>query len=91
MDSLKLSERIDRHFPLPNSNRGFLPSRFFKTLILMQHEGSFQLDDVRNIDKDKGLCAVLNLKQLPKATTIGDWLRRMGGYDGFQDAWVKVS
>jgi len=91
MDSLKLSERIDHHFPLPNSNRGFLPSRFFKTLILMQHEGSFHLDDVRNIEDDTGLRAVLNLKQLPKATTIGDWLRRMGDYDQTQDAWVKVN
>ena len=28
MDSLNLSERIDKHFPLPKSNRGCCPSEF---------------------------------------------------------------
>ncbi len=44
MDSLNLSERIDKHFPRPKSNRGCQPSEFIKTFILMQHEGSFHLD-----------------------------------------------
>ena len=44
MDSLSLTERIDQHFPQPKSNRGYRPSEFIKTLILMQHEGSFHLD-----------------------------------------------
>jgi hypothetical protein len=91
MNSLKFSERIDHHFPLPGSNRGFLPSQFIKTLILMQHEGSFHLDDVRNIDEDAALRAVLNLKTLPKSTTLGDWLRRLGEHAGIQDAWVNVN
>ncbi len=38
MQTLKLSERLDRHFPLPKSNRGFKPSQFIQTLILMPHE-----------------------------------------------------
>ena len=91
MNSLKLSERIDQHFPLPNSNRGFLPSQFLKTLILMQHEGSFRLDDVRTIQDDTALRAVLGLTHLPKATTLGDWLRRMGNHSQMQDAWVSVN
>ena len=91
MDSLKLSEPIDYHFPLPNSNRNFLPSQFIKILILMQHEGSFHLDDVRNIQEDTALRAVLNLKQLPKSTTLGNWLRRLGNHPGIQDAWVNVN
>jgi hypothetical protein len=41
MESLKLDERIDPHFPQPNSNRGFQPSEFIKALELMQHEGRF--------------------------------------------------
>jgi len=85
MDSLSLAERIDQHFPLPKSNRGFRPSE------LMQHEGSFHLDDIRHLQDDEALRTVLDLNTLPKATTLGDWLRRMGGQPQINDAWVKVN
>ena len=91
MDSLMLAERIDKHFPLPKSNRGFRPSEFIKTFILMQHEGSFHLDDVRHLQEDEALRTVLNLSKLPKATTLGDWLRRMGGQPQIIESWVKVN
>ena len=91
MDSLNLAERIDQHFPLPNSNRGFRPSEVIKTFILMQHEGSFHLDDVRHIHDDEALRMVLDLGKLPRATTLGDWLRRMGSQPQIQEAWVKVN
>jgi hypothetical protein len=91
MDSLSLTERIDGHFPSPNSNRGYKASEFIKTLILMQHEGSFHLDDVRHIQDDDALRTILDLDSLPKATTLGDWLRRMGNQPQTQAAWVKVN
>jgi hypothetical protein len=91
MDSLSLAERIDRYFPQPKSNRGYQPSEIIKTLILMQHEGSFHLDDVRHIQDDEALRIVLDLKKLPQATTLGDWLRRIGNQPQIQDAWVKVN
>jgi len=91
MDSLSLAERIDHHFPQPNSNRGFRPSEFIMTFILMQHEGSFHLDDIRHIQDDEALRSVLDLNRLPKATTLGDWLRRMGDQPQIRDAWVKVN
>ncbi len=46
MEQLNLAEWVDQCFPLPSSNRGFNPSVFIQTLILMQHEGSFHLEDV---------------------------------------------
>lgn len=91
MDTLDLAERIDKHFPQPNSNRGFQPSEFIQAFILMQHEGSFHLDDIRHIQDDEALRHVLDLNRLPKATTLGDWLRRMGSQPQFRDAWVKVN
>jgi hypothetical protein len=91
MESLSLAERIDQHFPQPKSNRGYKPSEFIKTLILMQHEGSFHLDDIRHIQDDEALRTVLDLNKLPQATTLGDWLRRMGNQPQIQDAWVKVN
>jgi hypothetical protein len=91
MDSLRLGARIDQHFPLPCSNRGYKPSEFIKTLILMQHEGSFHMDDVRHLQDDDALRTVLDIKTLPQATTLGDWLRRMGRQTQVRDAWVKVN
>ena len=78
MESLQLSERIDQLLPQPKSNRGFKPSVFVQTFILMLHEGSFHLDDVRHLSDDKALRSVLDLKDIPQACTLGAWLRRMG-------------
>ena len=91
METLNLAERIDQHFPLPKSNRGYKPSTFIKTLILMQHEGSFHLDDIRHLQEDEALRTVLNLDKLPSATTLGDWLRRMSKVPSIEDAWVAVN
>ena len=57
----------------------------------MQHEGGFRLDDVRHIQEDDALRTVLGIDQLPQATTLGDWLRRLGAQPHIQDAWVKVN
>ena len=78
MNSLGLADRIDACFPQPGSNRGFKPSVFMETLILMQHEGGFHLDDVRYIQEDAALQTVLGLEQIPQAASLGNWLRRMG-------------
>lgn len=91
MESINLSERIDKYFPAPKSNRGFKPSTFIETLILMQHEGSFHLDDVRHIQDDKALRTVLGLKNIPQATSLGSWLRRMGNDNQSLAAWHKVN
>lgn len=91
LQTLNLSERIDQHFPLPNSNRGYLPSVYVQTLMLMQHEGSFHLDDIRRLKDDEALCEVLELGVLPSATTLGDWLRRMGKAPNIDGAWVAVN
>ncbi len=91
LELLNLAQRIDQYFPLPNSNRGYPPSVFIQTLVLMQHEGSFHLDDVRHIQDDAALRQVLNLKTLPSATTMGDWLRRAGNDPRVIDAWVTVN
>lgn len=91
MESIGLSERIDQQFPSPKSNRGFSPSTFVETLILMQHEGGFHLDDVRHIRDDKALRTVLGLKKMPQASSLGSWLRRMGKDNHSAIAWREVN
>lgn len=91
MEQLKLSDLIDQHFPLPQSNRGFKPSVFMQTLILMQHEGSFHLDDVRHLNDDDALREILELKTIPQANTLGNWLRKMGEHTDSFSAWESVN
>jgi hypothetical protein len=91
MDSLNLAERINQAFPLPKSNRGFKPSAFIQTLILMQHEGSFRLDDVRNLHDDSALRTVLSLDKIPKTSALGGWLRRIGNREQASINWTTVN
>lgn len=78
MNRLQLGACVDKHFPQPKSNRGFKPSRYIQTFMLMQHEGGKHLDDVRLLKEDQGLGAVLPVADFPCATTLGQWLRRQG-------------
>ena len=91
LETLQLAERVDEHFPQPKSNRGYAPSAMVQTLLLMHHEGSFHLDDVRHLKDDEALRTVLDLDQLPSATPLGDWLRRMGSDSTINDVWVAVN
>ena len=91
MQSMQLGGHINQQFPLPGSNRGFKPSVFIETLILMQHEGSFHLDDVRNLHEEEALVSVLGVKRLPKASALGEWLRRMGKEPVAFKAWNRVN
>jgi len=78
MQELKLTNLIDKHFALPKSNRGYNPSVFLNSLILMQHEGGIRLDDLKYLKKDKAITKLLGLKNIPQPDSVGDWLRRMG-------------
>ena len=78
MQKLNLTDLIDKHFVLPKSNRGFNPSVFLNSLILMQHEGGIRLDDLKYLKKDAAITKLLGLKNIPQPDSVGDWLRRMG-------------
>ena len=91
MESINLAARIDKYFPHPKSNRGFKPSIFIETLILMQHEGSFHLDDVRQIQDDEALRTLLCLDKIPQPSSLGNWLRRLGNDRQSFSAWTQVN
>ncbi len=44
----------------------------------MLHSGGRVLDDIRTIQYDKAIRTILKLKDVPKADTIGKWLKRTG-------------
>lgn len=91
MEQLNLAELVDQHFPHPKSNRGYKPSVFIQTLLLMQHDGSFHLDDVRHLTNDEALRSILELKKIPQANTLGEWLRKMGKNSDALLAWQCVN
>jgi hypothetical protein len=78
MKSLNFSNLVDTHFPVPGSNRGFKPSAFVNSLVLMLHDGGECLDDLRHLRDDSALRELLSLKHVPQADSAGDWLRRLG-------------
>ena len=77
MTSLNFSDLVDQHFPTPGSNRGFKPSVFVNSLVLMLHDGGECLDDLHHVRDDSALRQLLGLKTVPQASSMGDWLRRL--------------
>ena len=68
---------IDKFMPAPGSNRGYKPSAYIESLMLMLFGGGRYIEDLREIKNDKALNKLLNLK-IPSLSTFGDWLRRYG-------------
>jgi hypothetical protein len=77
MQQIDFSTKVDNLFPQSGSNRGFKPSIFVSSMVLMLHQGGTCLDDMRYIEEDKALLGLIGLKSIPKAGSVGDWLRRM--------------
>lgn len=78
MSMINFSKLVNKYFPLPESNRGFKPSVFVNSMMLMLHEGGKCLDDLQHIRDDQALRKLLGIKQVPESDTMGDWLRRIG-------------
>ena len=81
MNQLQFSELVNTHFPKPLSNRGFAPSVFVNSMMLMLHEGGNCLDDLRHTRADKALQKLLEISRIPESDSVGDWLRRMGRWE----------
>ncbi len=77
--SLGLSREIDRAFGAPGSGAGYPASSYVLPLLLMLQGGGRSLEDLRMITRDKGLLALLEIKEVPSTDAFGRWLRRMGG------------
>ena len=72
MQALDLENTVNQTLPKSISNRDFPHANYFNTLILMMHEGSFKLDHVKQITDDKALRTLLELKNVPKPSSLGD-------------------
>ena len=75
---LGLRQLSDQHLPAPGSNRGYAPSAFVESLILMLQAGGQSLEDLRELEQGAALMKLVGRDLLPDPDTVGDWLRRMG-------------
>jgi len=73
-----LRQLSDQHLPAPGSNRGYAPSAFVESLILMLQAGGESLEDLRELEQEAALMRLVGRDLLPDPDTVGDWLRRMG-------------
>jgi hypothetical protein len=75
---LGLRQLSDQHLPAPGSNRGYAPSAFVESLILMLQAGGQSLEDLRELEQEAALMKLVGRDLVPDPDTAGDWLRRMG-------------
>ena len=73
-----LRELTDRYLPPPGSNRGFNPSVFVDTLVLMLQGGGRSFEDIRELKYEEGLMKLIVINSIPDPDSAGDWCRRMG-------------
>jgi len=78
LKAIGIDKLCNTYLPLPRSNKGYDPFTFIQPLILMLHAGGRSLEDVRTIASDKAIREILEIKRLPKADSIGKWLKRHG-------------
>lgn len=76
--ALGLRALVDRSLPRPGSHRGYAPSVFVETVILLLQAGGRTLEDLRELEREEALLTVLGHEALPDPDPVGDWLRRMG-------------
>src|SRR3989338_2141552 len=73
---LGLRGLVERYLPRPGSNRGYSPSVFVDSLVMMLEGGGRSLEDLRELSREEALMTLVGRNQIPDADTAGDWLRR---------------
>lgn len=74
--ALGVIDSIKSNLPAPRSNRGLKPVEYVMPLVLMLCGGGRTMEDIREIEPDKGLRKICGLSKIPGADAIGKWIRR---------------
>ena len=70
-----LQQLSDQHLPAPGSNRGYAPSAFVESLVLLLQGGGQTLEDLRELEQEAALMELVGREVIPDSDTLGDWLR----------------
>jgi hypothetical protein len=90
-DKINLSQKINRAFREPGSNRGIQASEYVLSIAEMLIDGATCLEDIRLFENDEAYKEMAEVKHYPTSDAIGDWLRRHGGADGEKRLWNVLS
>ena len=82
--ALDVVESIKQNLPGPKSNRGLKPAEYIMPLALMFCGGGRTMEDIREIEMDKGLRKICGLTKVPGADAIGKWLRKANNLKGLK-------
>lgn len=80
--SQRFSGIIDSNINGFKSNHSYKPSEFITPLLLMLNGGGRYIEDVREIARDEALLQLLQIRNVPSSSAIGDWLRFVGDAKG---------
>jgi hypothetical protein len=78
MKALEVDKLIGNYLPKPGSGAGICALNYIQPISMMLYGGGETIEDVREIREDVSLREAIGLKQVPSASAIGDWLKRMG-------------
>jgi len=70
-----LRQLADQHLPVPGSSRGYAPSVFVESLVLLLQGGGQTLEDLRELEQEAALMKLVGREVIPDPDTLGDWLR----------------
>jgi hypothetical protein len=71
-----IPECLNFNLPSPGSNRGLKPAEYVMPLVLMFCGGGRTLEDIREIERDKGLRKLCGFSKIPSPDAIGQWIRK---------------
>jgi len=74
--SIDVARVLDDNLNLKKRNRGYTESEFILSLVLALLDGASCLDDIQRLRDDVQTQDLLQMKGIPHATTLGDFLRR---------------
>lgn len=74
--ALGVLDSIKSNLPEPGSNRGLKPAEYVLPLALMFCGGGKTMEDIREIERDKGLRKICGLAKVPGADATGKWIRK---------------
>jgi len=74
--ALGVRKSIKENLPPPGSGNGFEPQEYVLPLVMMLCGGGRTMEDIREIELDKGLKQLCGFARLPGADAIGQWLRK---------------
>jgi len=78
LKGIRLDSLSMRYLPSSTSNRAYPSWNYINALILSLHSGGRVLDDIKMIHNDQAMRKTLKMNDVPKADTIGKWLKRTG-------------